>query len=157
MAKIKILCFFLTTFLFTCGFIVSFLRCISLKTYSLKLPDSSFSGNTPTSTSLIQALQAMQPPQQTDPNEVFQTSAPVQPKIPIQAVPAATVQQIEANFCTGKTDGIHPHPVDCSKYIDCVQGREYPGTCPSGTAFDSTYGVCDYTHKISRCAIQGFQ
>jgi len=81
---------------------------------------------------------------------VFQTAAPA--KAPLQAVPSTAVQQVLATFCTGKTDGIHPHPLDCSKYIDCVQGREYPGTCPSGTAFDSTYGVCDYAHKITRCA-----
>ena len=54
-------------------------------------------------------------------------------------------------FCDGKNDGIHPDPTDCSKYVDCVQGRDYQGSCPSGTSFDATNGICDFTHKVSRC------
>ena len=59
-------------------------------------------------------------------------------------------------FCDGKTDGIHPDPNDCSKYFDCVQGREYPGSCPAGTAFDPQFGICDYIHKVSACSVQAY-
>lgn len=61
------------------------------------------------------------------------------------------------SFCAGKTNGIHSDPLDCSKYIDCVDGREYRGSCPAGTAFDTTYGVCDFTHKVTRCVVNGLQ
>jgi hypothetical protein len=67
---------------------------------------------------------------------------------------APVIAPVPKKFCDGKNDGIHPDPTDCSKYVDCVQGRDYQGSCPSGTSFDATNGVCDYTHKISRCATQ---
>ncbi|XP_053382557.1 probable chitinase 10 [Mercenaria mercenaria] len=57
-------------------------------------------------------------------------------------------------FCDGKNDGIHPDPTDCSKYIDCVQGRDYQGSCPGGTSFDAAKKLCDFTHKVSGCGSQ---
>ena len=59
-----------------------------------------------------------------------------------------------SNFCQGKADGLHVDPNDCMVYIQCVIGTEYRTTCPSGTAFDDTYGVCDYTENVKRCKNQ---
>ena len=59
-----------------------------------------------------------------------------------------------SNFCDGKADGLHVDPNNCQVYIQCVMGTEYRTSCPQGTAFDDTYGVCDYTANVKRCKQQ---
>lgn len=92
-----------------------------------------------------------------------QQSQPVamaQPNTVPQQVPIAqTLHLVQeapgANFCDGKADGFHIEPHNCQVYIQCVAGTEYRTSCPTGTAFDETYGVCDFTENVKRCTRQG--
>jgi len=54
-----------------------------------------------------------------------------------------------ATFCTGKPDGIHAHPTDCTFYYHCSFGQGSPIPCGAGTYFNPANSVCDWPFNLS--------
>ena len=50
--------------------------------------------------------------------------------------------------CASAGDGIYPHPTDCSKFIQCHDGIEYPGSCAPGLKFNSKINACDWPANV---------
>lgn len=48
-----------------------------------------------------------------------------------------------------KSDGLFPHPADCSKYINCFDFRPYIQSCPAGLWFDATSGGCQSATDVA--------
>lgn len=53
--------------------------------------------------------------------------------------------------CPTGVTGLHPHPHDCTKFLQCANGQTYIQDCGPGTAFDRTNQICDFKHKVN-CA-----
>lgn len=46
-------------------------------------------------------------------------------------------------FC-GSNIGFYPHPLDCSKYIECGAQSQVVGSCPGGLLFNAILKLCDW-------------
>ncbi|XP_044261620.1 uncharacterized protein LOC123009400 [Tribolium madens] len=52
--------------------------------------------------------------------------------------------------CPYGSDGIHPHPTDCSKFLNCANGITYVQDCSPGTLFNPLLKICDFPYNV-RC------
>ncbi|XP_064214349.1 uncharacterized protein LOC655370 isoform X2 [Tribolium castaneum] len=52
--------------------------------------------------------------------------------------------------CPYGSDGIHPHPNDCSKFLNCANGITYIQDCSPGTLFNPLLKICDFPYNV-RC------
>ncbi|XP_005178873.1 uncharacterized protein LOC101896627 isoform X4 [Musca domestica] len=50
--------------------------------------------------------------------------------------------------CPPGASGLHPHPQDCEKFLQCSNGQTFIQNCGPGTGFDSLRLVCDYKEKV---------
>lgn len=50
--------------------------------------------------------------------------------------------------CPPGVSGLHPHPQDCEKFLQCSNGQTFIQNCGPGTGFDSLRLVCDYKEKV---------
>ena len=48
------------------------------------------------------------------------------------------------NFCVDKTNGLHPHPESCEKFIECANGLTYVTSCVNGLHFNAEGKFCDW-------------
>ncbi|XP_073838025.1 peritrophin-1-like, partial [Musca autumnalis] len=54
--------------------------------------------------------------------------------------------------CPPGVSGLHPHPQDCGKFLQCSNGQTFIQDCGPGTGFDSLRLVCDYKEKVQCCS-----
>ncbi|XP_069125574.1 chitotriosidase-1-like [Argopecten irradians] len=97
-------------------------------------------------------------PPQTNPPQTNppQTMAPAPTTaVPTQAPQPTNSPQQPANFCSGKTDGIHSDPNDCSFFYECAAGLEFHERCSPGTVFNDQSNICDYPQHVPKCAGSG--
>ncbi|XP_037817731.1 uncharacterized protein LOC119607724 isoform X1 [Lucilia sericata] len=73
-------------------------------------------------------------------------------------VAAPTYRQVQNSAsnneitCPSDAAGLYPHPLDCTKFLQCSNGATYIQDCGPGTAFDSARLICDYKHKVKCCS-----
>ncbi|ALC44003.1 Tequila [Drosophila busckii] len=51
--------------------------------------------------------------------------------------------------CGAGVNGLQAHPFDCTKFLNCANGRTFIQDCGPGTAFDPVMLICDYKHKVN--------
>ncbi|XP_059216985.1 uncharacterized protein LOC106092183 isoform X2 [Stomoxys calcitrans] len=51
-------------------------------------------------------------------------------------------------LCPTGSQGLEPHPSDCTKFINCANGNVHIQECGPGTAFSKTMKVCDFKQKV---------
>lgn len=64
-------------------------------------------------------------------------------------------QVTESIQCESFMMGVYPHPMDCSKFIQCDRGRTYIVDCAVNTVFNDLAKVCDWPWKTS-CGARPF-
>lgn len=50
--------------------------------------------------------------------------------------------------CEPNMVGLQPHPVDCSKFLNCANGMTYIQSCGPGTVFNPDSKVCDFPYNV---------
>lgn len=55
--------------------------------------------------------------------------------------------------CQNGESGLRAHPFDCTKFLNCDQGRTFIQDCGPGTAFNDAMKSCDYDVN---CGIRNF-
>ncbi|KAH3863080.1 chitotriosidase-1-like isoform X2 [Dreissena polymorpha] len=53
------------------------------------------------------------------------------------------------SFCQNKREGLYEDPNNCAKYYKCAHGRTELHTCPTGTKWSTTIGLCDWTVNVN--------
>ncbi|XP_061402940.1 uncharacterized protein LOC133338851 [Musca vetustissima] len=51
-------------------------------------------------------------------------------------------------LCPSGSQGLEPHPADCTKFINCANGNVHVQECGPGTAFSIPMKVCDFKDKV---------
>nr|XP_036221758.1 uncharacterized protein LOC106616975 isoform X4 [Bactrocera oleae] len=51
-------------------------------------------------------------------------------------------------FCPAGASGLHPHPYDCTRFLNCAHGQMVVQSCGPGTAFDRVKSICDYVQNV---------
>lgn len=52
-------------------------------------------------------------------------------------------------YCPLGSNGVYPHPFDCTKYLKCVHGRLVSESCANGNAFSVSRKVCDLKEVVN--------
>ncbi|XP_046614568.1 uncharacterized protein LOC124302404 isoform X6 [Neodiprion virginianus] len=63
-------------------------------------------------------------------------------------VPSATNQHPS---CPPSFTGLLPHPIDCTKFLQCANGVTFIMDCGPGTVFNPTVSVCDWPYNVKGC------
>ncbi|KPU78927.1 uncharacterized protein Dana_GF10854, isoform D [Drosophila ananassae] len=50
--------------------------------------------------------------------------------------------------CPAAATGLHAHPFDCTKFLECSNGQTFIKNCGPGTAFSPAIGSCDFANKV---------
>ncbi|KAH8335287.1 hypothetical protein KR074_005359, partial [Drosophila pseudoananassae] len=50
--------------------------------------------------------------------------------------------------CPAAASGLHAHPFDCTKFLECANGQTFIKNCGPGTAFSTAIGSCDFSNKV---------
>ncbi|XP_070070654.1 uncharacterized protein teq isoform X4 [Drosophila takahashii] len=50
--------------------------------------------------------------------------------------------------CPPGSSGLHAHPFDCTKFLECANGQTYIKNCGPGTAFSTAIKSCDFANKV---------
>ncbi|XP_052845539.1 uncharacterized protein LOC128258146 isoform X3 [Drosophila gunungcola] len=50
--------------------------------------------------------------------------------------------------CPPGSSGIHAHPFDCTKFLECANGETFVKVCGPGTAFSTVNNICDFAHNV---------
>ncbi|KAH8288065.1 hypothetical protein KR018_011505, partial [Drosophila ironensis] len=50
--------------------------------------------------------------------------------------------------CPAGASGLHAHPFDCTKFLECANGETYVKNCGPGTAFSTAINSCDFANKV---------
>ncbi|XP_070135692.1 uncharacterized protein teq isoform X3 [Drosophila bipectinata] len=50
--------------------------------------------------------------------------------------------------CPPAASGLHAHPFDCTKFLECANGQTFIKNCGPGTAFSTAIGNCDFANKV---------
>lgn len=50
--------------------------------------------------------------------------------------------------CPVAATGLHAHPFDCTKFLECANGQTFIKSCGPGTAFSPAIGSCDFANKV---------
>ncbi|EDV95796.1 GH15575 [Drosophila grimshawi] len=50
--------------------------------------------------------------------------------------------------CPSGVSGLHPHPHDCTKYLNCANGQTFVMDCGPGTAFSVSLLSCDFKDNV---------
>ena len=59
------------------------------------------------------------------------------------------VRGTNPGFCHDKTDGLHAHPTDCSKYYNCHSSNGVATSCPAGTLYNRDRKYCDWEDRVT--------
>lgn len=57
-------------------------------------------------------------------------------------------QELAPIKCESGASGLFAHPDDCTKFLNCDNGRTFIQECGPGTAFNDVFKVCDWPHKV---------
>ncbi|XP_074104804.1 uncharacterized protein LOC141531154 isoform X2 [Cotesia typhae] len=68
----------------------------------------------------------------------------------IKYSPLVTAESYQPT-CLEQLTGFLPHPEDCKKYLQCVNGRGIIRDCGPGTVFNPIIGVCDWPKNVRGC------
>lgn len=72
---------------------------------------------------------------------------------------AATISKTSFSYILGDfcdlnnyngTNNNH-HPIDCNRFITCVESTEYVKACLNDSCFSSTIGTCDHCLFVDTC------
>nr|XP_022315651.1 chitinase-3-like protein 1 isoform X4 [Crassostrea virginica] len=74
------------------------------------------------------------------------TKAPVTTQAPV--VTTESGGGSGSGFCSTASNGLHPHPHNCSLYYNCWGGIGDPLPCPAGQYFSTKYNGCDYASNV---------
>ncbi|KPU78925.1 uncharacterized protein Dana_GF10854, isoform B [Drosophila ananassae] len=58
--------------------------------------------------------------------------------------------------CPPGINGLHPHPTDCTKFLNCANGQTFVQDCGPGTAFDPKLLLCAHKGSVD-CGSGGAQ
>ncbi|XP_016973149.1 uncharacterized protein LOC108040261 isoform X2 [Drosophila rhopaloa] len=50
--------------------------------------------------------------------------------------------------CPPGSSGIHPHPFDCTKFLECANEETFVKNCGPGTAFSTVINSCDFANNV---------
>jgi len=50
--------------------------------------------------------------------------------------------------CPPGSSGLHAHPFDCTKFLECANGQTFVQNCGPGTAFSTVINSCDFANKV---------
>ncbi|XP_065721044.2 uncharacterized protein teq isoform X5 [Drosophila suzukii] len=50
--------------------------------------------------------------------------------------------------CPPGSSGLHAHPFDCTKFLECANGQTFVQKCGPGTAFSTVINSCDFANKV---------
>lgn len=64
-----------------------------------------------------------------------------------------TVDSTDVNYCEYNKNGLIAHPNDCTKYINCLNGKGEIQSCAPGTAWSVQMEVCDHIENV-QCKTQ---
>ncbi|XP_034936417.1 uncharacterized protein [Chelonus insularis] len=53
--------------------------------------------------------------------------------------------------CPEQMTGLLPHPTDCMKYLQCINGRTIIRNCSVGTVFNPVLSICDWPKNVQGC------
>ncbi|XP_046476205.1 uncharacterized protein [Neodiprion pinetum] len=53
--------------------------------------------------------------------------------------------------CPPSFTGLLPHPIDCTKFLQCANGVTFIMDCGPGTVFNPTVSVCDWPYNVKGC------
>ncbi|XP_015519041.1 uncharacterized protein LOC107223760 isoform X6 [Neodiprion lecontei] len=53
--------------------------------------------------------------------------------------------------CPLSFTGLLPHPIDCTKFLQCANGVTFIMDCGPGTVFNPTVSVCDWPYNVKGC------
>ncbi|KAH8395222.1 hypothetical protein KR222_002788 [Zaprionus bogoriensis] len=68
----------------------------------------------------------------------------------VQPARSARLQeQAPTPRCAPGVSGLQPHPYDCTKFLNCDNGRTFIQDCGPGTAFSPSQLICDFKHKVN--------
>ncbi|KAL3271631.1 hypothetical protein HHI36_022105 [Cryptolaemus montrouzieri] len=70
-------------------------------------------------------------------------------------VPTQSNRQNNQVECPSGATGVHPHPYDCSKFLNCANGQTFVQNCGPGTLFNPKMLVCDFDYNVD-CNKKGF-
>lgn len=51
--------------------------------------------------------------------------------------------------CDGEAIGLYPHPYDCTKFLNCDNGKTIIRDCGPGTVFSSITQICDWPKNVN--------
>ena len=81
----------------------------------------------------------------------IKTTASATPQIrstTIVSTGSVVTGQSLARFCKKRANGVYSHPKDCSRFIQCFDGRKFKKYCPSGLKFNKSSKVCDWPQNV---------
>ncbi|XP_043950596.2 uncharacterized protein LOC108029525 isoform X6 [Drosophila biarmipes] len=50
--------------------------------------------------------------------------------------------------CPPGSSGLHAHPFDCTKFLECGNGQTFEQSCGPGTAFSTVINSCDFANNV---------
>ena len=59
-------------------------------------------------------------------------------------------------FCTGKPDGLHADPTDCTKYYSCSNNVQHSLSCQSTLVFNPYCSCCDWPDNYDCQGVSDF-
>ncbi|KAH8343165.1 hypothetical protein KR059_005797, partial [Drosophila kikkawai] len=66
--------------------------------------------------------------------------------VPAETTRLGRLRQLDSDpKCPNGVNGLHPHPTDCTKFLNCANGHAFVQDCGPGTAFNPSLLVC--VHK----------
>lgn len=84
----------------------------------------------------------------------YNTNIHHQPSVKKATLPTWN-QQLDGNRlddgvqCATGAEGRYPHPKDCTKFLNCFNGRTYIQSCGPGTAWNSVMETCDHMIAVN--------
>lgn len=66
--------------------------------------------------------------------------------------PHQKIKSSQEPKCPEFASGLHPHPGDCSKFLNCANGMSFVQDCAPGTLFNPKSKICDFPHNV-KCEI----
>lgn len=64
-------------------------------------------------------------------------------------------QELAPLECESGASGLFADPSDCTRFLNCDNGRTFHQQCGPGTAFNDVFKVCDWPHKVN-CGARPF-
>ncbi|XP_020817147.1 uncharacterized protein LOC110190830 isoform X1 [Drosophila serrata] len=74
---------------------------------------------------------------------------------PAESTRLGRLRQLDSDpKCPNGVNGLHPHPTDCTKFLNCANGHAFVQDCGPGTAFNPSMLVCVHKGTVD-CGVSG--